>query len=55
MTAMYHAACDKLDCCCPRAAALEGVEPDALTYFDYPPTHWKRLRTTKFRRGPTER
>lgn len=32
--------------CCPRAAAiLEKAEPDALAYLDFPPTHWKRLRT----------
>ena len=32
--------------CCPRAAAvLEEAEPDALAYLDFPPTHWKRLRT----------
>ncbi len=32
--------------CCPRAAAiLEEAEPDALAYLDFPPSHWKRLRT----------
>lgn len=32
--------------CCPRAAAiLEEAEPDALAYLDFPPAHWKRLRT----------
>lgn len=46
VTAKYHAACDMLEGCCPRAAAvLEEAEPDALTYLDFPPTHWKRLRT----------
>lgn len=46
VTAMYHAACDMLEGCCPRAAAiLEGAEPDALAYLDFPPSHWKRLRT----------
>lgn len=46
VTAMYHVACDMLEGCCPRAAAiLEGAEPDALAYLDFPPTHWKRLRT----------
>lgn len=46
VTAMYHAACDMLEECCPRAAAvLEEAEPDALAYLDFPPTHWKRLRT----------
>ena len=24
---------------------LEEAEPDALAYLDFPPTHWKRLRT----------
>lgn len=46
VTAMYHVACDMLEGCCPRAAAiLEGAEPDALAYLDFPSTHWKRLRT----------
>lgn len=46
VTAMYHAACDMLAGCCPRVAAvLEEAEPDALAYLDFPPTHWKRLRT----------
>lgn len=46
VTAMHHAACDMLEGCCPRAAAvLEEAEPDALAYLDFPPTHWKRLRT----------
>ena len=46
VTAMYHVACDMLKGCCPRAAAiLEGAEPDALAYLDFPPSHWKRLRT----------
>lgn len=46
VTAMYHAACDMLAGCCPRAAAiLEEAEPDALAYLDFPPAHWKRLRT----------
>ena len=48
--AMYHAACDMLEECCPRAAAvLEEAEPDALAYLDFPPTHWKRLRTNNVR------
>lgn len=43
---MYHAACDMLAGCCLRAAAIfEEAEPDALAYLDFPPTHWKRLRT----------
>ena len=38
VTAMYHAACDMLEGCCPRAAAiLEEAEPDALAYLDFPP------------------
>lgn len=46
VTAMYHVACDMLEGCCPRAAAiLEEAEPDALAYLDFPPSHWKRLRT----------
>ena len=46
VTAMYHVACDMLEGCRPRAAAiLEGAEPDALAYLDFPPSHWKRLRT----------
>lgn len=46
VTAMYHVACDMLQGCCPRAAAiLEEAEPDALAYLDFPPSHWKRLRT----------
>lgn len=46
VTAMYHAACGMLAGCCPRAVAvLEEAEPDALAYLDFPPTHWKRLRT----------
>ncbi len=24
---------------------LEEAEPDALAYLDFPPSHWKRLRT----------
>lgn len=27
------------------AAVLEEAEPDALAYLDFPPAHWKRLRT----------
>ena len=31
VTAIYHVACDMLEACCPRAAAiLEEAEPDAL-------------------------
>ena len=46
VTAMYHVACDMLEACCPRMARiLEGAEPDALTCLDFPPSHWKRLRT----------
>ena len=46
VTAMYHAACDMLEGCCPRAAAvLEKAEPDALAYLNFPPSHWKRPRT----------
>lgn len=46
VTAMYHAARDMLEGCRPRAAAvLEEAEPDAPAYLDFPPAHWKRLRT----------
>lgn len=46
MTAKYHAARGMLEGCCPRAAAVLGEsEPDALAYLDFPPTHWRRLRT----------
>ena len=44
--AMYHVACEMLEACCPRAAALlEEAEPDALAYLAFPQVHWKRLRT----------
>lgn len=44
--AMYHVACDMLRGVCPKAAdVLEEAEPDALAYLDFPPSHWKRLRT----------
>ena len=44
--AMYHAACEMLEGCRPRAArTLEEAEPDALAYLDFPPSHWKRPRT----------
>ena len=44
--AMYHAACDMLRDCCPKAADVaEEAEPDALAYLAFPPSHWKRLRT----------
>lgn len=43
---MYHAACETLEGCCPRAErVLEEAKPDALAYLDFPPPHWKRLRT----------
>lgn len=49
--AMYHAACEMLEGCCPRAArVLEEAEPDALAYLDFPPSHWKRLRTNNVHR-----
>ena len=44
---MYHVAVDILESCCPWAAAvLEEAEPDAPTYLDFPPSHWKRLHTS---------
>lgn len=47
---MYHAACEMLVGCCLRAArALEEAEPDALAHLDFPPSHWKRLRTNNLR------
>ena len=46
VTVMYYVARDMLEGCCSRAAAiLEKAEPDALAYFDFPPSRWKRLRT----------
>lgn len=42
----YHAVCEMLAECCPDAAhIMEEAESDALTYLDFPPSHWKRLRT----------
>ena len=43
--AMHHMACDMLCDCCPKAAAAEEAEPDALAYLGFPPSHWKRLCT----------
>lgn len=44
--AMYHVSIDMLEGCCPKAATiLEEAEADALAYLDFPPSHWKRLRT----------
>lgn len=46
MCAACHIAIDVLEGCCPAAARiLEEAEPDALAYPDFPPAHWKRLRT----------
>ena len=46
VAAMYHVAYDMLEGCCPRAAAiLEEAEPDAPAFLDFPPSHWKHLRT----------
>lgn len=48
---MYHAACETLEGCCPRAErVLEEAKPDALAYLDFPPPHWKRLRTNNVHR-----
>ncbi len=56
VTAMYHAACDMLEGCCPRAAAvLEVAEPDALAYLGFPPTQWSACAPKTYRRGPTGR
>lgn len=44
--AAYHLATEILEGCCPEAARiLEEAEPNALAYLDFPPSHWKRLRT----------
>lgn len=44
--AAYHLACGMLESCCPGAArVMEGAEPDALARLDFPPSHWKHLRT----------
>lgn len=44
--APWEVSLPRAESCCPRAAAiLEEAEPDALAYLDFPPTHWKRLRT----------
>ena len=44
--AAYHLAIEMLEACCREAARiLEEAEPDALAYLDFPPSHWKRLRT----------
>lgn len=44
--AAYHLAVEMLESCCRDAARiLEEAEPDALAYLDFPPSHWKRLRT----------
>lgn len=44
--ATCHLAADMLEECCPGAARVrEAAEPDALAYLDFPPSHWKRLRT----------
>ena len=45
--AMYHVARDMLRDCRPKAAAVaEEAEPGALAYLGFPPSHWKRLRTS---------
>ena len=44
--AAYHLAIEMLESCCRDAARiLEEAEPDALAYLDFPPSHWRRLRT----------
>ncbi len=44
--APWEVSLPRAESCCPRAAAiLEEAEPEALDYLDFPPTHWKRLRT----------
>ena len=45
--AMYHVARGMLHDCRPKAAAVaEEADPDALAYLGFPPSHWKRLRTS---------
>lgn len=52
VTTMYRTACDMLEGCCPRAAAvLEEAEPDALAYLGFPPTQWKCMRTNNVQKG----
>jgi hypothetical protein len=53
----YHLACEMLEECCPKAAAImEEAEVDALAYLDFPCSHWKRLRTNRsIRSAPTAR
>ena len=44
--AAYHKATELIAGFCPAAAeVLEEAEADALAYLDFPPSHWKRLRT----------
>ena len=44
--AAYHRATELVASFCPAAAEiLEDAEADALAYLDFPPSHWKRLRT----------
>ena len=38
-----------MGCCLGAARALEEAEPDALAHLDFPPSHWKRLRTNNLR------
>ena len=51
VAAMYRAARDMLEGAArgPRRC-FEEAEPDALAYPDFPPTHWKRLRTNNVHR-----
>lgn len=44
--AACHLAIEMLEACCSEATRiLEEAEPDAPAYLDFPPGHWKRLRT----------
>ena len=46
MRAAYHLAIEMLEGRRPEAARmLEEAEPDAPACLDFPPSHWKRLRT----------
>ncbi len=43
---LYQRACAEIESICPAAAELlEGAEPDALAYLDFPFEHHRRLRT----------
>ncbi len=52
MRAAYHFAIGMRESCFPKAAEmLDLAEPDALTHLEFPPAHWKRLRTNNVQDG----